>query len=72
MKVETKNNGIVLSDVTSGVTVETKDGKELKIRERDGGFDVKFGKGKWLRIDEETDIVVNVPKYVSKSIAFFG
>lgn len=72
MKIETKNNGIVLSDVTSDITVQTKDGKELKIREQDGGFDVRFGKGKWLRLDEETDIVINVPKFVSKVVPFFG
>ena len=72
MKIETKNNGIVLSDVTSGITIENKDGKELKIRSTDNGFDIKFGKGKWLRIDEETDVVINNPKYIPKNQIYFG
>lgn len=72
MKIEAKGNVTVLKEVFAGIVLETIDGKQLQLCEREGGFDIKFGNGKWLRIDDETDIVVNVPKYVSKSIAFFG
>lgn len=73
MKIESKGNTIVLKEVFSGVTLETKDGKELHICEREGGFDIKFGNGKWNRIDDETDMVVNQPRYKTPKVApFFG
>lgn len=73
MKIESKGNVTVLKEVFSGVTLETMDGKQLQICEREGGFDIKFGNGKWNRIDEETDIVINQPKYKSQKTApFFG
>jgi len=64
MKVETKNNEIVISYIGNGITVENKEGKELKIREKDNGFEIKFGNGKWNLIDDETDIVMNKPDYI--------
>jgi len=73
MKVETKNNEIVISYIGNGITVENKEGQELKIRERESGFEIKFGNGKWNRIDDETDTVVNQTKYKASKVApFFG
>jgi len=73
MKIESKGNVIVLKEVFAGVVLETIDGKQLQVCEREGGFDIKFGDGKWNRIDDETDRVVNQPKYKTSKVApFFG
>jgi hypothetical protein len=73
MKIESKENVIVLKEVFAGVVLETIEGKQLQICEREGGFDIKFGNGKWNHIDDETDMVINQPKYrTSKKTPFFG
>lgn len=73
MKIEAKGNVIVLKEVFAGITLETKEGNQLHICEREGGFDIKFGNGKWSHIDDETDIVVNKPRYKTAKIPpYFG
>jgi hypothetical protein len=71
MKIEPKGNVIVLKEVFAGVTLETKDGKQLQICERENGFDVKFGNGRWNRIDDETDVVVNQPKHKTSKVTTY-
>ena len=72
MKIEAQGNQVVLKEVFAGITLETIAGKQLYVCEREGGFDVKFGNGKWMHIDDETDIVINQPKYNPKTVPFYG
>lgn len=73
MKIEAKGNGLILKEVYEGITLETREGKELQICARDHGFDVKFGNGKWFHVDEHTEVLPRIPKYnTSKTPPFFG
>lgn len=57
MKIETKDNRIILKEVYSGITLQTRDGKELHICMRDYGFDIKINDGKFYHINDENDLI---------------
>lgn len=55
MKIETKENQIILKEVYNSITLETKEGKQLHICMRDMGFEMKINDGKWNLITNESD-----------------
>ena len=66
MKIEARNNQIVLTDVFSGVCIETSEGKQLHICLRDNGFDVSLDDGKFCHISEQSDLKHSKAKQHSK------
>lgn len=57
MKIESKNDQIVLKEVYSGITLETDEGKQMYICARDNGFDIKFENGKTFHVSENVDVI---------------
>ena len=60
MKIEAehKENGetiIVISEFYSGLTLRTREGKDLNICLRDYGFDMNIDGGKWHHIHKDKD-----------------
>lgn len=55
MKIEAIDNQIILKEVFSGITIETKEGKQLHICLRDFGYDMKLENGDWHHISNESD-----------------
>ena len=55
MKIEAKDNQIILKEVFNGIIIETQEGKQLRICLRDYGFDVRLDDGKWHHITDEQD-----------------
>ena len=47
MKVETKENQIILKELYNSITLETREGKQLHICMRDMGFEMKIDDGDW-------------------------
>lgn len=66
MKVETKENQIILKEVYSSITFETREGKQLHICMRDMGFEIKIDNGKWHLLTDECDFLIkpNVFEYI--------
>ena len=62
MKIEAEGNDIILSEVFSGVTIKTREGKELHVCLRDCGFDMRIGSGPWHHVNEEKDFA-ELPHY---------
>ena len=58
MKIEAKENEIILKELFAGVILETREGKKLYVCTRDRGFDIKFENGKSFHIDEESEISI--------------
>lgn len=55
MKIESRNNRIILSEVFNGVTIKTQEGKEIHICLRDFGWDMKINNGEWHHVDNDQD-----------------
>ena len=55
MKIETKDDQIIVKHIYNSITIETDEGKQLDICLRDRGYEMKLGNGKWHLITEETD-----------------
>lgn len=55
MKIETKNNSIVLKEVYNSIILETSEGKQLSICMRDYGFEIKLDGGVPHLITNESD-----------------
>ena len=55
MKIETKENQIILKEVYNSITLETKEGKQLHICMRDMGFEMKIDDGNWHLLTNESD-----------------
>ena len=58
MKIETKENQIILKEVYNSITLETSEGKQLHICMRDSGFEMKLDNGKWHMIEMESDFPI--------------
>lgn len=56
MKIEVKENQIILKEVYNSITLETDKGKQLHICMRDEGFEMKFDDGDWYLIEDESDL----------------
>ena len=57
MKVEVKENQIILKEVYNSITLETREGKQLHIRMRDMGFEMNIDDGEWHLITNESDFL---------------
>ncbi len=55
MKIETKDDQIIVKHIYNSITIETDEGKQLHICLRDRGYEIKLDNGKWHLITEETD-----------------
>jgi len=56
MKIEVKNNQLILKEVYNSITIETAKGNQLHICLRDNGFEMKLNTlGQWHLISEEKD-----------------
>ena len=49
-------NSIIINEAYDGVTIRTKEGKDLNICLRDYGFDMRIDKGQWFHVDSQEDI----------------
>ena len=58
MKVETKENQIILKEVYNSITLETREGKQLHICMRDMGFEMKIDNGDWHLLTDESDFLI--------------
>ena len=58
MKIETKENQIILKEVYNSITFETREGKQLHICMRDMGFEMKIDDGEWHLINNESDFLI--------------
>ena len=54
MKIETKNNMIVLKEVYNTILLETEVGKQLYVCMRDGGFEISVDGKNWMMTHEST------------------
>ena len=66
MNIKAIENQIILTDVFSGVTIETAKGKQLHVCLRDNGFDVSLNNGEFWHISEQSDAKQDKPKTHSK------
>ena len=57
MKVEVKENQIILKEVYNSITLETIKGKQLHICMRDMGFEMKIDDGNWHLLTNESDFL---------------
>lgn len=55
MKIETKEDQIILKEVYNSITLETREGKQLHICMRDMGFEMKIDNGDWHLLTDESD-----------------
>ena len=55
MKIETKDDQIIVKHIYNSITIETDEGKQLYICLRDRGYEMKLDNGEWHLITEETD-----------------
>lgn len=55
-KVTNTYGDIVIEEAFNGLTIRTREGKELNICLRDFGFDMNINNGEWFHIDKEEDI----------------
>ena len=62
MNIKAIENQIILTDVFSGVTIETAEGKQLHVCLRDFGFDVSLDNGEFWHISEQSDLKQGKPK----------
>jgi hypothetical protein len=60
MKVETKENQIILKEVYNSITLETREGKQLHICMRDMGFEMKIDDGEWHLLTDESDFLIKL------------
>jgi hypothetical protein len=58
MKIETKENQIILKEVYNSITLETREGKQLHICMRDMGFEMKVDDGEWYLLTDESDFLI--------------
>ena len=58
MKVEVKENQIILKEVYNSITFETREGKQLHICMRDMGFEMKIDDGDWHLLTNESDFLI--------------
>lgn len=72
MKIEAEGNEIVLKEVYSGVTLETREGKKLYICARDYGFDIKFENGKTFHISENVEVFTKLTSIPVPHDFYFG
>ena len=55
MKIETKDDQIIVKQVYNSITIETDEGKQLHICLRDKGYEMKIDNGEWHLITNEED-----------------
>lgn len=55
MKIECKNNEIILKEVFNGISLETPSGNILRVNMSDNGFEMKFNNSYWHHIQREED-----------------
>lgn len=55
MKIETKDDQIIVKQIYNSITIETDEGKQLHICLRDKGYEMKIDDGKWHLITNEED-----------------
>ena len=58
MKIETKENQIILKEVYNSIILETREGKQLHICMRDMGFEMKIDDGEWHLLTNESDFLI--------------
>ena len=58
MKIEIKENRLILLEVYNSITLRTKEGKELHICMRDFGFEMKIDDGEWHLLTDESDFMI--------------
>ncbi len=69
MRIETKDNQIILKEVYNSITFETKEGKQLHICMRDFGYEIKLDNGEWHMIEKESDFKLVSKKLIHKDIS---
>jgi hypothetical protein len=57
MKVEVKENQIILKEVYNSITLETIGGKQLHICMIEMGFEMKIDDGNWHLLTNESDFL---------------
>jgi len=62
MKVETKENQIIVKELYNSITLETQEGKQLHICMRDMGFEMKIDDGEWYLLTDESDFQIKQKK----------
>jgi len=55
MKIETKDDQIIVKQIYNSITIETDEGKQLHICLRDKGYEMKIDDGEWHLITNEED-----------------
>jgi len=55
MKIETKDDQIIVKQIYNSITIETDEGKQLHICLRDKGYEMKIDNGEWHLITNEED-----------------
>ena len=55
MKIETKDDQIIVKQIYNSITIETDEGKQLHICLRDKGYEMKIDDGEWHLITNEVD-----------------
>ena len=55
MKIETKDDQIIVKHIYNSITIETDEGKQLHICLRDSGYEMKLDNGNWHLITDESD-----------------
>lgn len=71
MKVQVKENQIVLKEVYNSITLETREGKQLHICMRDMGFEMKIDDGDWHLITNESDFLKSMNKERTSSVTIY-
>lgn len=66
MKIETKENQIILKEVYNSITLETTEGKQLHICMRDTGYEMKLDNGKWHLIEQESDFLIKLKGFQNR------
>lgn len=59
MKIEVKDNQIILKEVYNSISFETEEGNILYICMRDNGFEVKLNNESWCMIKPETNTLIS-------------
>lgn len=66
MKIESRENKIVLKEVYESIILETRNEKKLFICMRDSGFEMKIDNGDWHMIEKESDFSIRSKAFQSK------
>jgi len=59
MKLTIEGNQEIFTEVYTGITLRTSEGKKLHICMRDNGFDIRLNMGDWHHVNSELDWIFN-------------